>query len=154
MALASKNRKPAKAKIEKPVAPPVEPEATEEIQEPEVTTAEEAAAEETKEVATRPQAAVPAFGAQFQLALGEYKDQIPPVEFGILPRVSASQGALVCEGESLGKEAYVTILSFNDSFAITPNENNADSSFCKFSYDNDVLNDGSSTHGVLPSLFG
>ena len=151
MALASKSRSKAKAKTTKEAAPvqtqeeetfPPEEEAAETpAQEPEVETAEEAS---TKEVAVHKPAAAPAtFGTQFQLALGEYKDQIPPVEFGTLPRLNASQGALVCEGESLGKTAVITMLSFNDSFAITPNENNADSSYCKFSYDNHVLNDGS-----------
>lgn len=148
MALASRTAKdkdakaPAKEKATKKTPDVQEPE----VQTPEPETTQEAA---TPAVIDNKPGGVPAtFGAQFQLALGEYKNQIPPVSFGTLPRVVASQGSLVCEGETMGKTGIVSILSFNDSFAITPNENNAESSYCKFSYDNEYLNDGS---GVLVS---
>lgn len=84
-------------------------------------------------------------GGGMELVLKECADQLPPIEFGTLPMVKASQGALVCEGDSLGKRIEFIVVSFNDKFAVTPNENNADSSYCKFSYDNVELSDGTGT---------
>lgn len=156
MALASKKNRPAAAKKDtKKVEETAKAEETvekevntTEQQTEQQTAAEKKAPEEqpapTKSVATRPSTAV-GFAGKVQLALKEYQDALPPIDFGTLPRIKASQGALICDDEVLGKQAEVSIVSFNNSFAITPNENNADSSYCKFSYDNNELNDGSGT---------
>ena len=102
---------------------------------------------ESKDVATRENAALPAVGKLMGLVLDDMSNVIPveAVTFGTLPMIKASQGALKCEKVSLGKQIEFSIVSYHNQFAITPNENNADTSYCKFSYDGEELNDGSGT---------
>lgn len=97
---------------------------------------------ETTAVAVKKQT-LPGTQTKLVLALDSCKDVIEPCEFGMLPRVTASQGALICDGEELGKQIEITIMSYNESFAVAPNESEAPKELCKFSYDNVVLNDGS-----------
>lgn len=140
MALSSRTKK--KPEVNKKAAEVEETVEAPETAEAEVETAEEV---QTKEVAKPRPAAPPAkLGAQFQLALQEFDNAFEnPIPWGTLPTVVANQGTFNCEGESLGKSARVSLISFNDLFIITPNSNDADGSLCGYSYDNHVLNDGS-----------
>ena len=79
-----------------------------------------------------------------------YKDALPPVEFGTLPRIKASNGIFMDdENNELGKNITFTLVSFNDNWAITPNVNDQSANkYCKFSYNGVTINDGSETSVV------
>ena len=108
---------------------------------------EEQDAPETKEVVVKKKGNVPATTGTPVNVIKDYENALPPVEFGTLPRIKASNGEFLDdENNSLGKEFEFTLISFNDNWAITPNVNDVSANkFCRFSYDGNELNDGSGT---------
>lgn len=78
-----------------------------------------------------------------QVALMEFKNAIAPVEFGTLPRIKPVQGQFLCDEETLGTRFTASVVSYNDAFTIAPNKKDASPKLCRYSYDNQVLNDGS-----------
>jgi len=160
MALASKSNKSTKTAVDTKTAAkaldpenvevPVEetyeptPEEMQEAAAPEVVTPEVEPKREEKAVAVKKKAAAPA-KVGIVKPLDAFENALPPIDFGTLPRVNAKQSEIYCEDGSLGKNIEVTILSFNNSFAVSPNDNAAPKDACKFSYDGVELNDGSGT---------
>jgi len=79
------------------------------------------------------------------MALSELKNVIPALDFGTLPRFRASAAGIKGEEGTLGNVCTVTIVSYNDQFVISPNEDAAPKELCKFSLDGVNLSDGSGT---------
>lgn len=88
-------------------------------------------------------AGVPTRRNKTVLALEELAYALPVIPFGTLPLIKLSQGSFIIEGDDLGDQITFTIKSYNNTFVISPNDNKADTSFCKYSDDNQYLNDGS-----------
>jgi len=84
-------------------------------------------------------------GSAIALSLYNFKGALPTLKFGTLPRIKASQGALWEGSNSLGSSISVELISFNDSFAISPCEDKAPKNLCKFSSDGVNLNNGTGT---------
>jgi len=89
---------------------------------------------------------------KFAAALSDVENALEPVEFGTLPIVKANLGELHLEDEPLGKEIVVSIVSFNDRFAVSPNDNDAPNNLCKFSFDGEVCTDGTLVRDHLETL--
>jgi hypothetical protein len=99
---------------------------------------------ETKEVVVKAPSAVSTSVGKLVLPLEDLKNALPPMEFGTLPRIKANQGCLEHDDDGdIGKSITIEVISFNDRYVVSPNQNGADASFCRYSYDNAVLNDGS-----------
>ena len=108
--------------------------------------AEVAAPVEEKAVAVKKQAAPPAVKNAFVgVALSGFKNAIPALDFGTLPRFKASPAGIKGDEGSLGQWCEATIVSYNDQFAVAPNEDGAPKELCKFSGDGVNLSDGSGT---------
>jgi len=100
----------------------------------------------TKAVATKKAAGLPAMKGTFaDVALASLKNKIPALDFGTLPRFKASPAGIKGEEGSLGKTCQITVVSFNDQYAVSPNEDGAPKEMCKFSPDGITLSDGSGT---------
>ena len=98
----------------------------------------------TKAVATKTAAAAPALKSTFTgMALASKENALPALDFGTLPRFKASPAGIKGEEGSLGKTCEVTVVSYNNTFAVAPNEDKAPKELCKFSTDGVHLNDGS-----------
>lgn len=141
MALSSRTKKGKVATQKK--APVQEPEAVEpEVMDPEPTP--EPA--ETKEVAKTQAAPPPATIGQFKTAMDEFDNAFPgenPPDAFTFPSVVAKEGQFMCDDESLGKELLISMLSYNNLFMLVPNNPKAEGSECGYSWDNEVLNNGS-----------
>lgn len=97
-------------------------------------------------VATPNQPAAAIQTNQNSVALASLMNSLPPLKFGTLPRIRASQGALLGEDNAdLGTHLVITIVSYNESYAISPNDDKAPKNLCKFSSDGKNLNDMSGT---------
>lgn len=116
----------------------VEPEILDnEGQEPEAAPAETA-------VATRKTGGLPAMkGALAEVALAHLKNKIPALDFGTLPRFKASPSGIKGDEGGLGMTCQITVVSYNDQYAVAPNEDGAPKELCKFSLDGINLTDGS-----------
>ena len=112
---------------------------TEETKQPEV----EQLASTNKSLTVSSDRSLAATPGKVQVALQEFKDAIPPVEFGTLPRIKPVQGQFMCDEETLGTRFTASVVSYNDAFTIAPNQKDASPKLCRYSYDNITLNDGS-----------
>lgn len=58
---------------------------------------------------------------KFETALQSFENALPPVDFGVLPRLKGSNG-LIMDGDNakLGSKLQMTLISFNDQYVITP----------------------------------
>ena len=107
--------------------------------------------EVSKEVVVKEESKVavmpPIKAGKFKFIVDEFKDAFEPVEWGTIPKIVAKSGAFFdSDKKSLGTEIEFTLLSFNDTHLIAPNTNDsADRKLCRYSYDGEVLNDGSGT---------
>jgi hypothetical protein len=99
---------------------------------------------EIKAVATRETAAPPAVRQAITgMVLESLENKLPALDFGTLARFKASPMGIKGEEGSLGKTCQVTIVSYNNTFAVAPNQDGAPKDMCKFSTDGVNLNDGS-----------
>ena len=79
------------------------------------------------------------------MAMESYKDFIPALDFGTLPRFKTSPAGIKGDEGSIGTTCDITLVSFNDTFAISPCEDKSPKELCKFSLDGVNLSDGSGT---------
>jgi hypothetical protein len=100
-------------------------------------------ADEEKAVAVKPTALPPATRQKVQgMVLSSLENALPPLDFGTLPRFKASPMGIKGEEGTLGSTCTVTIISFNNLFAVAPNTDGAPNDLCKFSVDGVTLSDG------------
>jgi hypothetical protein len=74
-------------------------------------------------------------------ALAEYKDQIPRLDFGVLPRLVGSNGNLMDPDKKLlGSKIKLQLVSFNDEFVVSPGDDSDEAKEAvRYSADGKVL---------------
>ena len=74
---------------------------------------------------------------KFQTALSDFENALPAIDFGVLPRLKGSQGAILdSDNKTLGDEVSLTVISFNNQYVVTPGEDDDESTkFVKYSSD-------------------
>ena len=87
----------------------------------------------------------PIKGGKLQFLIDEYKNAIEPIGWGVVPKITAKGGEFFDgDNNSLGKHIEFTLVSFNDSYLIsTGTSDKEDRKKCRYSYDNEFLNDDS-----------
>jgi hypothetical protein len=84
---------------------------------------------------------------KFGSLLKELENAIPKLDFGVLPRIVASNGGQFQDKGSntlLGDEIHVQLISYNDEYVISPGDKAADATEkVRYSDDGKVLSDGS-----------
>ncbi len=91
----------------------------------------------TVAVAKAQTTAVGAVAPKFETALGGYQNALPAIDFGVLPRIKASNGAAMDGDDNrLGETFQMTLISFNDNYVVTPGVDDAKSTeFVRYSLD-------------------
>ena len=85
--------------------------------------------------------AMPATKGQFAVIYDALVDVIPPVDFGILTRLKASNGSILTgDNDDLGKTIEIELYSVSHKYVTSPQGNNkAARALCKFSADPDNI---------------
>lgn len=85
--------------------------------------------------------AVGAVAPKMVAVLSDFENALPPVDFGVLPRLKGSQG-LILDGDNhkLGSTLQMTLISFNDLYVITTGEDDeASNSLVRYSLDGSTI---------------
>lgn len=82
---------------------------------------------------------------KLETVLQDIKNFLPPVDFGVLPRLVGAQGALLDpDKKSLGATVDIELISWNDEYVVTPGvDTEAAKKDVKYSRDGENLDDGS-----------
>lgn len=109
----------------------------------------EAGVKAGSEVAAAPRAGVPVLaGGKMVSLLHDFRNAIPKLDFGVLPRLVGTQGQIQNKdtGALLGDNITIQLVSYNDEFVVSPGDDAADAKeLVRYSDDGKVLNDGSGT---------
>lgn len=102
------------------------------------------AAQEAKTTAVVPAAAKSLAKAQkLETVLVDLENAIPKLDFGVIPRLVATQGSFQdADGKSLGDEVNFTLVSFNNQFIVSPGDDSeAAKEFVAYSTDGKVIDE-------------
>lgn len=139
MALPSKSNKNTAAKDTPSTDAPVEKK---------VPQKEAPAKKASKEVVATPRGgAVATSAGKVVMPLAEFKEALPPFDFGTLPKIKADQGSLDHEDDGdIGNGAVIELVSLNTRYVVGANDNSADyATTSRHSTDGETLNDDPGT---------